>query len=304
MSPALSSQTERLRLAVQKSGRLSTDSLELLARCGIKAKPAKSGLVVHVESFPLDLLFVRDDDIPQLVASGSCDLGIVGANVVDEFALTPNGRVASRSLVAERSFNFGRCRLAIAWPEERTYRGTQDLAGLRIATSYPGLTRRFLQQNSVSADIITLSGSVEIAPRIGLADAICDLVSTGSTLEANNLQAVETVYQSSARLIRGDQAMGAGKQRLLETLLRRLDGVQSATEAKYIMLHAPKAALPTIQKLLPGCDNPTVSPLAGNDASVALHAVCAEEVFWETIEDLKRAGASSILVVPIEKMMR
>jgi ATP phosphoribosyltransferase len=303
MLSAQSSQPERLRIAVQKSGRLSSDSLELLASCGIRVRPAKSCLLVHAENFPLDLLFVRDDDIPQLVASGSCDLGIVGANVVDEFTLISTDDENRAFLITERTFDFGRCRLAIAWPEERPYHSAKDLTGLRIATSYPRLTAQFLQQRNIIAETITLSGSVEIAPRIGLADAICDLVSTGTTLEANKLRAVETIYESSARMIRARCEFSPAKRDLVETLLRRLDGVHSATDAKYIMLHAPKVALQKIQILLPGCNNPTVIPLANTDEVVAVHAVCRETIFWETMESLKLAGASSILVVPIEKMM-
>lgn len=294
---------DRLRLAVQKSGRLSTDSLELLARCGIKVKTPKEKLVLHAENFPVDVLFVRDDDIPQLVMDGVCDLGIVGTNVLEEAALERRFAGNDHAYTTERTLDFGGCRLALALPEDRKYRKPSDLAGLRIATSYPQLTRRFLKEQKVEADVVYLSGSVEIAPRLGLADAICDLVATGSTLEANQLRAVETVFRSTAVLLRGDRTLNAEKQHALDILLRRIDGVQLAAEAKYIMLHAPKAALPAIKKLLPGSENPTILPLAGDDTKVALHAVCQEAVFWETMESLKKAGASSILVLPIEKMM-
>lgn len=294
---------DRLRLALQKSGRLSTDSLDLLARCGIKVKTPKEKLLLHADNFPVDVLFVRDDDIPQLVMDGVCDLGIVGTNVLEESALERRTAGNGHAYAVERKLDFGGCRLALALPEDRPYRGAADLEGLRIATSYPQLTRRFLDQQGVKADVVSLSGSVEIAPRLGLAEAICDLVATGSTLEANQLRAVETIFLSTAVLIRGERLLPEAKQHALDILLRRIDGVQMAAEAKYIMLHAPKSALADIRKLLPGSENPTILPLAGDDTKVALHAVCSEAVFWETMESLKKAGASSILVLPIEKMM-
>jgi len=294
---------DRLRLALQKSGRLSTESLDLLARCGLKLKLPKERLLIHSENFPVDVLLVRDDDIPQLVMDGVCDLGIVGTNVLEETALERRSTGDGHAYTVERNLEFGACRLAIALPEERPYASSQDLQGLRIATTYPQLTRRFLAAQGITAEVVQLSGSVEIAPRLGLAEAICDLVATGSTLEANKLRAVETIFRSTAVLIRGDRALNAEKAHILEILLRRLDGVQLAAEAKYIMLHAPKSALPEIKRLLPGSENPTLLPLAGDDSKVALHAVCQEAVFWETMEALKKAGASSILVLPIEKMM-
>jgi ATP phosphoribosyltransferase len=266
-------------------------------------KTPKERLLLHADNFPIDILFVRDDDIPQLVMDGVCDLGIVGTNVLEEAALERhlNGTVGAYAV--ERSLDFGGCRLAVALPEERSYTGPGDLQGLRIATSYPQLTKRFLAAKKIAAEVVYLSGSVEIAPRLGLADAICDLVASGSTLEANKLRAVETIFQSTAVLLRNSRELAADKSHALEILLRRIDGVQKAAGTKYIMLHAPKAALAEIKKLLPGSENPTVLPLAGDDTKVALHAVCAESVFWETMESLKKAGASSILVLPIEKMM-
>ena len=302
MPPTVPPPKDRLRLALQKSGRLSTDSLDLLARCGIKVKTPKERLLLHADNFPLDVLFVRDDDIPRLVMDGVCDLGLVGTNVLEETALERRTNGDGAGYITERSLDFGGCRLAIALSEERTYTGPRDLQGLRIATSYPQLTRRFLDAQGITAEVVTLSGSVEIAPRLGLADAICDLVATGSTLEANSLRAVETIFKSTAVLIRGERDLNTAKAHALEILLRRIDGVQLAAEAKYIMLHAPKSALAAIKRLLPGSENPTLLPLAGDDTKVALHAVCQEAVFWETLESLKRAGASSILVLPIEKM--
>jgi len=294
---------DRLRLAVQKSGRLSTDSLELLASCGIRVKTPKERLLLHADNFPIDILFVRDDDIPQLVMDGVCDLGIVGTNVLEEAALERRLNGNAGGYQVERPLDFGGCRLCVALPEERAYAGPADLQGLRIATSYPQLTRRFLTEQKLNAEVVYLSGSVEIAPRLGIADAICDLVASGSTLEANKLRAVETIFKSTAVLLRHARELPQAKAHALEILLRRIDGVQKAAGTKYIMLHAPKAALAEIKKLLPGSENPTILPLAGDDTKVALHAVCAESVFWETMESLKKAGASSILVLPIEKMM-
>ncbi|MDD3178836.1 MAG: ATP phosphoribosyltransferase [Opitutaceae bacterium] len=293
----------RLRLAIQKSGRLSADSLDLLARCGLRLRTPKGRLIIHAENFPVDVLLVRDDDIPQLVMDEVCDLGLVGTNVLEETALERHLNGANAGYAIERSLDFGRCRLAIAMPEDRPYSDTGDLQGLRIATSYPHLLGRFLAGKNVQAEVVLLSGSVEIAPRLGIADVICDLVDSGSTLEANKLRVVETIFRSTAVLIRGGRPLAPEKAHTADILLRRIDGVLKAAEAKYIMLHAPKAALPEIKKLLPGAENPTILPLAGDDTKVALHAVCSEAVFWETMEALKKCGASSILILPIEKMM-
>ncbi|HUG11139.1 MAG TPA: ATP phosphoribosyltransferase [Opitutaceae bacterium] len=294
---------DRLRIALQKSGRLASDSLELLARCGVRIKSPKERLMLHAENFALDVLFVRDDDIPQLVMDGVCDLGLVGTNVLEETALERANNGESTGYTVERTLSFGRCRLCLAIPEERTFGGVADLNGLRIATTYPRLLRRYLDSSGISADIVTLTGSVEIAPRLGLADAICDLVSTGSTLDANRLKTVETIFKSQAALIRSKGKLSDKQQHALDILMRRIEGVLKADETKYIMLHAPKDRLEEIKRLLPGAENPTILPLAGDDTKVALHAVCSEDVFWETMESLKKCGASSILVLPIEKMM-
>ena len=293
----------RLKLAVQKSGRLTDPSLDLLTRCGLKLSRGKDQLICVGENMPLDVLFVRDDDIPDLVQEDVCDLGLVGLNVVEEKRLSFGARGIAPLFETVRTLDFGRCKLCIAVPDGFDYRGPESLAGKRIATTYPQLTRRFFEEKNITAEIVYLSGSVEVAPRLGLAEAICDLVATGSTLDANRLRAVETIFKSTAMLIRGDRTLTPEKAHALAIMLRRIDGVQLAAEAKYIMLHAPKAALPEIRKLLPGSENPTILPLAGDDSKVALHAVCQEAVFWETMESLKKAGASSILVLPIEKMM-
>jgi ATP phosphoribosyltransferase len=293
----------RLKIAVQKSGRLTEPSLELLARCGLKLSRGKDQLLGFGENMPLDVLFVRDDDIPDLVREDVCDLGLVGLNVLEEKRLALGPRENSAALEPLRSLEFGRCRLSLAVPEGFVYRGVATLQGRRIATTYPCLLERYLRDHELSADIVTLSGSVEIAPRLGRADLICDLVSTGSTLQANHLTEIETVLESHAVLIRTPVELPGEKAEWVERLLKRIDGVQQVHESKYIMLHAPRAALPEIRRLLPGTESPTIIPLDGSADRVAVHAVCRENVFWETLESLKKVGASALLVLPVEKML-
>jgi ATP phosphoribosyltransferase len=289
----------RLRVAIQKSGRLSENSLELLKRCGLQFARSKDKLFWYGRDFPVDLLLVRDDDIPRLLLDGVCELGIVGQNIALEVMHERNG---GEGLECLRQLNFGDCRLAIAVPEDSGIGSLADLNGRRIATSYPELTRALLHERGVEAEIIELSGSVEIAPGLGTADAISDLVSTGTTLRANHLVEIETLFHSQAALY-GPARLEAGQQALRDQLLARLNGVIQATESKYVMLNAPRSALPTITDLLPGAETPTVLPLEGSQDRVALHAVCSEGIFWEHLEALKAAGASAILVVPIEKML-
>jgi len=293
----------RLKLAVQKSGRLTDPSLDILARCGLKLSRGKDQLMGFGENMPLDVLFVRDDDIPDLVQEDVCDLGLVGLNVIEEKRLALAARGIEANFDSLRTLDYGRCRLSIAVPEGVTYAGAAALAGKRIATTYPHLLNRFLVERGVRADIVTLSGAVEIAPRLGRADAICDLVSTGSTLAANHLVEAETVLESHAVLIRTPVALAPVKNDWVERLLMRIDGVQQVKESKYIMLHAPRAALPEIRRLLPGSESPTIIPLEGHPDRVAIHAVCRENVFWETLEGLKAVGASALLVLPVEKML-
>lgn len=293
----------RLKLAVQKSGRLTDQSVDLLARCGLKFSRGKDQLVGFGENMPLDLLFVRDDDIPDLVEEDVCDLGLVGLNVVEETRLELAARGHAARFEILRSLDFGRCRLALAIPEDAPWIGASALQGKRIATTYPHLLARWLAERHVTAEIVTLSGAVEIAPRLGRADAVCDLVSTGSTLVANRLREVETVLESHAVLVRTPLALPTVKAEWVERLLMRIDGVQQVRESKYIMLHAPRSALPAIRKLLPGSESPTIIPLEGSTDKVAVHAVCRENVFWETLEALKAAGASALLVLPVEKML-
>ena len=294
---------QRLKLAVQKSGRLTEPSLELLKSCGLKLSRGRDQLMGFGENMPLDVLFVRDDDIPDLVQEDVCDLGLVGRNVLEEKRLELMSRGHPATFTELRTLEFGRCRLSLAVPDGVSYEGPNSLAGKRIATTYPFTLERYLRERNVTADIVTLSGAVEIAPRLGRADLICDLVSTGSTLSANHLREVETVLESQALLIRTPVALPAVKQEWVERLLMRIDGVQQVKESKYIMLHAPRSALPQIRRLLPGSESPTIIPLEGSNDLVAVHAVCRENVFWETLESLKKAGASSLLVLPVEKML-
>ena len=295
--------SQRLRIAVQKSGRLTDLSLDLLSRCGLKLSRGKDQLMCYGENMPLDVLFVRDDDIPDLVQEDVCDLGIVGANVIEEKRLAMSARGTQPTFQQVQRLDYGRCRLAIAVPDEYPYTGLASIAGRRIATTYPHVLGRYLRENGIQAEIVTLSGAVEIAPRLGRADLICDLVSTGSTLRANHLREVATVLESEAVLVRTPVALSPEKDDWARRLLMRIDGVQQVRESKYIMLHAPRSALPEIRKLLPGSESPTVIPLDGSGEKVAVHAVCRENVFWETLEGLKAAGASSVLVLPVEKML-
>ena len=293
--------SERVQIAVQKSGRLTEHSLALLKQCGLRLTQGTDELLAVAENMPVDVLLVRDDEIPGLVRDGSCDLGIVGQNVAEEQRLgLKSGQPAPRSL---RTLAFGDCRLAMAYPKDGEVREAGDLQGLRVATSYPRLTAHFLDQAGVTAEVVPFSGAVELAPRLGRAEAICDLVSSGKTLAANQLNEGETVLESRAALLLSPAELPGARKEWVELLKRRMDGVMQARETKYIMLHAPRAALPTIAELLPGSEAPTIMPLEGRDDRVAVHAVCRESVFWETLEALKDAGASSVLVLPVEKML-
>lgn len=290
---------DRLHLAIQKSGRLSDYSRDLLRDAGLRIQHGKNNLAARVENFPIDLMFVRDDDIPTFVADGVCEFGIVGLNVLEEFAL---GQAEPRFEVVA-PLGFGRCGLKIAAPDRLDYDGPGSLQGTRIATSYPRLLQRFLDQHGIDATVVKMNGAVELAPRLQIATFICDLVSTGATLEANGLRVVETVLDSEAVLVRTRKPMSPGKAEVSENLLRRIEGVLATQESKYIMMNAPEEALDEITHILPGVEAPTILPLAGRPGHYAVHAVCQESVFWETLQKLKAAGASAILVMPIEKMM-
>jgi ATP phosphoribosyltransferase len=293
----------RLKLAVQKSGRLTDPSLDLLSRCGLKLSRGKDQLVGYGENMPLDVLFVRDDDIPDLVQEDVCDLGLVGLNVLEEKRLELSSRGQDPRFQTLRMLDFGRCRLSLAVPEGFPWEGPASLRGRRIATTFPFVLERYLRKRDIQAEVVTLSGAVEIAPRLGRADLICDLVSTGSTLQANHLKEVEIVLESHAVLIRTPVKLAPERDEWVERLLMRIDGVQQVRESKYIMLHAPREALAEIRRLLPGSESPTIIPLEGCPDRVAVHAVCRENVFWETLESLKKVGASALLVLPVEKML-
>lgn len=293
----------RLRIAIQKSGRLSTESQNLLKAMGLKINMREQRLIAHCENMPIDLLRVRDDDIPGLIMDGVADLGFIGENELEEKELERKrlGEPADYQML--KRMTFGGCRLSIATTEEFDYQGAKSLDGLRIATSYPELLKRYLDEQGVSFKSVMLNGSVEVAPRAGIADAICDLVSTGATLEANGLKEVQDIFHSKAVLIQSNNTLSDEKQSLIDKLMTRAQGVMQAKESKYIMLHAPKDKLEEVISLLPGAENPTVLALASTDDIVAVHVVSTEKLFWETMEQLKQLGASSILVLPIEKML-
>ncbi|WP_133127059.1 ATP phosphoribosyltransferase [Legionella nagasakiensis] len=290
---------KRLRLVLQKKGRLSQESINLLQRCGLTFRIKENALVTHVENFPIDLLFVRDDDIPTLVFDGLCDGGIVGENVLFEAALHSPHKQYRTVLPLGHCY----CRLAIAVPESFDYRGPGSLEGKRIATSYPYLLAQYLNERKIRAERLVLSGSVEVAPRMGMADAICDLVSSGQTLEDNKLIEVETVLKSQATFIQSTHAITAEQQALFDMLARRIKAVQQASERKYIVFHAPTMALEKICNHLPGAESPTIVPLPATPDKVAVHVVSSERIFWNTLETIQSLGASSILVLPIEKML-
>lgn len=296
-------QSQRLRIAIQKKGRLSKECQTLLKTCGVKFNIMGERLVVHSLNMPIDLLLVRDDDIPGLIMDGVVDLGFVGENVLEEARLDRQALNEPCEFVTLRRMDFGGCRLSIAMDKDTEYNGPDDLRGKRIATTYPQLLKAYMDDQDINFSTCMLTGSVEVAPRAGLADAIADLVSTGATLEANGLKEVEVIFQSKATLIQRSGDFDADKSALIERLLTRMQGVQQAKESKYIMLHAPVEKLPQIKALLPGAEDPTVLPLSADRTRVAVHLVSSENLFWETMEQLKELGASSILVLPIEKMM-
>lgn len=281
-----------LRIAIQKSGRLSEDSLALIRECGISFVNSSLKLKTESTNFPLEILFLRDDDIPGYVADGVADIGIVGENVLVEEGMQQ---------LAVEQLGFSKCRLSLAVPKGDEYRGISDLEGKNIATSYPNILQAYLNENGVNANIHTISGSVEIAPSIGLAEAICDIVSSGSTLISNGLKEVERVFKSQAVLIANEE-LSEEKRGILEKLLFRIHAVQRAQRAKYILLNAPNDKIKEISALLPGTKSPSILPLAEEGWS-SLHSVVNEDDFWEIIEKLKDAGAQGILVVPIEKMI-
>ncbi|MGB5926557.1 MAG: ATP phosphoribosyltransferase, partial [Cyclobacteriaceae bacterium] len=273
-----------IKVAIQKSGRLSDDTLSLFRECGIRFSRGTGRLKSSATNFPLEFLFLRDDDIPGYVADGVADLGIVGENVMVE---------KKKDVVLRKKLGFSKCRLSIAIPKGDTYNSPEDLRDKSIATSYPVVLQKWLDEKGLSADLHEISGSVEIAPSIGLSAAICDIVSTGSTLLSNGLKEVETIMRSEAVLI-SNKSLGTEQDALLEKLLFRMDAVQSGAKNKYILLNAPNENLERIISLLPGMKSPTVLPLATSGWS-SVHSVMAEDDYWEVVEELKNNGAQGIL---------
>ena len=289
----------RLRIALQKSGRLSQSCFHLLSQCGLHLSTSKDELFCQVQELPIDLLLVRDDDIPGFVAKDVCDLGFVGKNVFEESLLSAKEEWPIEVVLP---LSFSRCRLSLAVPEGAEYNGPQWLEGKKIATSYPAILGKYLEEHGVQSSIVRMEGSVEVAPRLRIAQAVCDIVSTGATLMANGLKEVATIMESQALLI-GRSGLSSDKKAISERLLNRILGVLKAENSKYIMLHTPRENLQGIIDILPGAESPTVLQLSGSEDKLAVHAVCREDVFWETMEELKKAGASAILVLPIEKML-
>jgi len=283
----------KLRIALQKQGRLAEASTDMLRKCGIGFSNGLRKLRAEAEDFPLEIFFLRDDDIPEYVANGVADIGIVGENVLAE---------KPRNVETIEKLGFGRCRLSIAVPRNFTYASLTDLEGKRIATSYPNVLSSFFKTHGVKADVHEISGSAEIAPSIGLSEAVCDLVSSGNTLFSNGLREVETVMSSQAVLI-ARQNLDRDRTACLERLLFRIRSTMSASQNKYILLNAPSDKVDSIAALLPGMKSPTVLPLA-QDGWVSIHSVISENDFWEVVDSLKRAGAEGILVLSIDQMIR
>ncbi|MFC2123557.1 ATP phosphoribosyltransferase [Bacteroidota bacterium] len=284
--------SNQIRIAIQKSGRLSEESLKLIKECGIKLSGGKGKLKTRSANFPAEFLFLRDDDIPGYVYDQVADAGIVGENVALE---------KGHEIEIVKRLGFSKCRLSLAIPKEKSYTGVSDFSGLNIATSYPHILNNFLSKHGISADIHEISGSVEIAPSIGLADAVCDIVSSGSTLISNGLKEVETILESEAVLVTHKNLDSKNKE-ILDDLIFRINSVQRGINNKYILLNAPNDKIQEIIDILPGIKSPTIVPLAMEGWS-SLHSVINEDSFWDIIDQLKKAGAEGILVVPIEKMI-
>lgn len=292
---------DRLRIAMQKSGRLTEPALDLLNRCGLTFRQSRDKLFCFGEGEPVDLLLVRDDDIPGLIAQGVCDLGIVGRNVLGEYRLTAG--VDGPELAEWRPLGFGRCRLSVAVPQELEYSDAAQLQGLRIATSYPGLLGEWLRERGIDAGVVTLAGSVEIAPRLGTADAICDLVQSGGTLVANQLREVDVLLESEA-VLAGPKVLPTDERGdMIDLLLKRLDGVIQVRESRLLLLQTSRGALDAVIRLLPGGPQPTLLPVAGQPDQLMLQALCAGEVSWRQLEEIKKAGAREMFVLPVEKML-
>lgn len=282
-----------LRIAIQKSGRLTDKTLNLLENIGLKFDGYKNRLLVKALNFDVELLLIRDDDIPEYVQDGICDLGVVGANVTQE---------TGANVTVLRDLDFGHCRLSIAVPKSSGFSSSKELNGKRLATSYPSLTKAYFDSLGVDVSIIKISGAVEITPRLDVADAICDLVSTGGTLKTNGLTELETILRSQSQLIRTNRSIPKHKEELIEKFLVRIDGQQLAEKSRYIMMNAPKSSLAKITSIIPSLNSPTVLPLA-DENMIAIHTVIPITQFWEVMEELKAAGASGIVMLPIQNMI-
>ena len=293
---------DRLRIAIQKNGRLSEPARALLGSCGLSWRESPDKLFCYGDNAPVDLLLVRDDDIPGLIDSGLCDLGIVGRNVLAEQAAERTGDGRGANFREWRALGFGGCRLSVAVPDGWDWQGPAQLAGKRIATTYPNQLRAWLRQQQVDADIVVLNGSVEIAPRLGQADLICDLVSSGATLAANQLKPVLDILQSEAVLAGPVQPFGDVRAELADLLLRRMDGVLRIRDSKLLLFQTPREALPQVLQLLPDAEPPTMCAVDGSE-TLALQALCHGAMTWQRLEDLKRAGARGLMVLPVERML-
>lgn len=292
MERTIDSETS-LRVAIQKSGRLTDKTISLLKGIGLRFDDYKRNLMVKCRNFDVELLLIRDDDIPEYVQDGVCDLGFVGANVTAE---------TGADVTVLRGLDYGVCRLSLAAHKDGNIKQIEDFEGKTVATSYPNLTGQFFNDKDIDANIVTISGAVEIAPRLEVADAVCDLVSTGNTLKANGLVELETILESETQLIQTNKELSPGKKQLIEKFLQRMDGHQQAERSRYIMMNAPKSAVPKIKEIIPSLNSPTVMPLA-DENMVAIHTVIPIDEFWIVMERLKKEGATGIVILPIESMI-
>ncbi len=292
----------RLRIAMQKSGRLSDPARQLLKQAGFEFRSVKDQLFCYGEGCAVDLILVRDDDIPQLIAENVCDLGIVGRNVLQEKALELQG-TAHAGLQELMPLAFGGCRLSLAVPNQQIWKGPNDLQGQRLATSYPELLGEYLREHGIDAEIVALKGSVEIAVKLGKADAICDLVSSGATLVANGLKETDIILQSEAVLACQNTPFGDGRDELLANFLTRLEGVMKGRSSQLVICRTKRRDIEAVLKLLPDALSPTISPIWGDDELFNLQALCQSTMTWQRLEDMKRAGASGLMVLPVEKLL-
>lgn len=293
---------DRLRIAIQKSGRLSEPALALLAAAGLSWQESRDKQFYYGESLPIDLLLVRDDDIPGLIADGVCDLGMVGRNVLAEQGIERENAGKPQAFAELRGLGFGRCKLMFGIPDDWDWNPQAQLPGKRIATSYPALLGRWLRERGIDASVVLMSGSVELAPRLGQAELVCDLVSSGGTLAANRLKPVEVLLDSEAVLAGPSEPFRDVREGIADLLIRRLDGVMKIRDSKLLMLQAPRAAVPQLLQLLPDAEPPTLTALDGGQ-DVAMQALCHGAMTWQRLEDLKRAGARGLMVVPVERML-